>query len=788
MNNVYYRDKFYLFYFIGFLLILVLPLASFAPLMHPPSFAKSIVFRIILSVLILVFVYQILFKKQIRGFDELKKEILNKKSLVFIPFWLLVLYGLIILLSTLFSLEPQFSFFGSPYRGGGSLTFSFYIIFSVLVFFIINKRDWIRLWNLSFGIGLIVASIGIIQKFGLFSKYIMSYSWQPVSTMGGPIFLALYLLLLSFLCLSFGLNTKNKLRYFYFFCLIVYISAILITANRASFIGLSIGLLFYLFFYPASDFKKRLWLRGSVVLILFLIILSVLALRNSPQSVENLSNNKLFGVLFQRSWDIVGNLSVDRIIASRASGWIVGLNGLKERPILGYGPENFSIAFDKYYDPSLPGISKGPGGTSWWDRAHNFMLDISVTAGIPALIIYLLIIGFIFFIFQKLKKTSQDNIILHGIQATFIGYLIADFFSFDVFSTYLVFFLLISYCLSLIYEKIKGDKNIEEINEKRRFFNKPSALSYVAISILAVITILFIGSYNLKPLEINKKINIANILKSQQKYDQSLMMINNILDSRSILDSYVYLNYIDILNYSVVNLSNQDASKRLELIKKTVDILEKSIEIRPYYTRNWLFYGSFLNQLANEDNSLNKEKKEELVEKAYSAIEKAYEFSPKRQEVSLAWAKINFINGKYEEAEKEALNCVNLNPDLSDCWWQKALVEIELNKTDEAAKSLDQAARLGYSLTSQKSVSQLINAYTKIAQETNDLKYFKILADLYKTLIEYDYNNFQNHASLAFIYMRLEDYENARKEAYIVLELSPESKPNVDAFLKSLPD
>jgi len=47
---------------------------------------------------------------------------------------------------------------------------------------------------------------------------------------------------------------------------------------------------------------------------------------------------------------------------------------------------SISIAFDKYYDPSLFKITSS-NNLVWWDRAHNFIFDIGVTAGIPALMI-----------------------------------------------------------------------------------------------------------------------------------------------------------------------------------------------------------------------------------------------------------------------------------------------------------------------------------------------------------------------------------------------------------------
>ena len=115
-------------------------------------------------------------------------------------------------MATIFSLEPSFSLWGSPYRGGGFLSYSFYIIFAVLAFFILRSRDWEKVWIGAFLTGIAVSFIAIFQKFGLFSETLFSYDYRPVSTLGGANFLALYLLLLSFLALSFSIQKIGKIK------------------------------------------------------------------------------------------------------------------------------------------------------------------------------------------------------------------------------------------------------------------------------------------------------------------------------------------------------------------------------------------------------------------------------------------------------------------------------------------------------------------------------------------------------------------------------------------------
>ena len=69
----------------------------------------------------------------------------------------------------------------------------------------------------------------------------------------------------------------------------------------------------------------------------------------------------------------------------------------KERPIFGWGPENFSIALEKHYLPQFE---------VWYDRAHNVFFDYLTQTGILGLLSYLGI--FATFYWQFFSKTRLN--------------------------------------------------------------------------------------------------------------------------------------------------------------------------------------------------------------------------------------------------------------------------------------------------------------------------------------------------------------------------------------------
>jgi len=778
------KSKFYFFYLIGFCLILALPLLNLPPTFSPPDWGKTIVFRIVLSILIFLFIWQVLIKRENFSFNFGQAKIG--------VYLLLALLG-IFFLATVFSLDRNFSFWGNPYRSGGFLNFAFYIIFAILAFLILRKSDWQKIWDFAIFIGILVSLVAIFQWKGLFSQILVPFSERPPSTVGNPIFLAIYLLLLTFSTLSFLIKERNRVKkFFYLISLFLFVFvAVFITLTRAAIIGLAIGFLWFFFAYP----KKLILLKTFLGIILILGVYGIYYLNTAPQFPQFIQENRILR-------DVASRVSIKAGLSDpRISGWKVAKQAIMERPILGYGPENFAIGFDKYYDPALPKIQQDPYmHSSWWDRAHNFVFDIGVTAGIPALIIYLSLFWILFWKLQRLKNQHQSTqisinqcLIAHGVQATFLAYLTANFFSFDVFSTYLILFLLISYSLHLIAESNPegeslvpygaGPENTPKSKSNQPGFNGKTLAKKISSIIikwrkpilifLLVILVWFIWNFNIKPFQINSQINRADILVENGRCDLALKKMEEILPKRTFLDAYLRLEYVDIL----IKCKEKMPENSLELVKKGINLMEEAIKIQPYHTSNYIVLGSLIDFLM--DNEKNIEIKKNLKTEADSYFEKAYKLSPKRQEVFIEWIKSDLIAGEYQKAKEKAQRCIELNENLSDCWWLMGINYIYLGEKEKAKENIKIAEKKGFSVNSENSLLKLAKVYVDIGD-------YKELLGIYQKLVNLKPDNPAYHISLAIVYKELADFENAKKEIKKALELAPEIKEEAEDFLKKL--
>jgi tetratricopeptide (TPR) repeat protein len=118
--------------------------------------------------------------------------------------------------------------------------------------------------------------------------------------------------------------------------------------------------------------------------------------------------------------------------------------GVKERPILGWGQDNFSYVFAKYYDPKMYAQEQ------WFDRTHNVFFDWLIAGGLLGLLSYLGLFFALIYVLWRKTVLHTDNIVFDVLEKSVIsGLLVAYFvhnvFIFDNLASYILFFILLAY-------------------------------------------------------------------------------------------------------------------------------------------------------------------------------------------------------------------------------------------------------------------------------------------------------------------------------------------------------
>jgi Flp pilus assembly protein TadD len=454
---------------------------------------------------------------------------------------------------------------------------------------------------------------------------------------------------------------------------------------------------------------------------------------------------------------------------ARFSAWNISLKAAQERPILGWGAENFSIAFDKHYDPTLP-ILKAESG-SWWDRAHSLFFDTIIQFGLAGLVAYAFFFGAWFWQLTKIKNNNSGlhtSFIFeaHALQATLIAYLTADLFSFDSFSTYIMVFFLAGYSMHLI--AISAASMPQAARRGAPLWQKG------LLVLLLVSTGWFLWQENINILFINEKINTALTLATQRQCDQATAMMDTVMSEHSFLDVYARTEYINMMRNCTIFYPEKSAL----YADKGVTIMKEAVVIRPLSSRLWIFLGSFTTVQASQQQDANK--KNELLNEAKIYLAKADALSPNRQETFIEQAKTDMISGDYQHMNISATTCTTLYPTVNDCYWLKGISQIYLGNLDQAQQDMAAAQKLAFDTTDIFALHQLISAYTYT-------KRYQELAATYEKIISLRPQTAQYHSSLALVYKILGEYKKARQEALKFLQLTPEAKDEVQEFLQGLP-
>jgi len=769
-NNNYFKENHQNIIFWVVCFILFLPIVILPPNFQPSDWTRVILFKIILTSLIAWLAYRFFYKKDI-------SLSLPKKGLVFyLPLFTLFAYFIFLILSTIFSQDSLFSVFGSPARAGGLLNLLFFFVFVVFIAIFIKGEFWDRLIKINFIAGVLASLLAIVQYFGLFGNIFLGFETGATpSFLGNSTFLAIYTLFLAFSSFTFFLleeQKKKKLIYGGLFLLFLF--TIFVSGSRAAYIGILIGFTFYFLFYPKELIesqnklikwitKKRLSIFKIAFVIFMLLILSLVAYVNItpkfPVFIEN--NEKLSYFIHNRlSFKTVAK----DLAGTRLSAWKITTNAIKEKPILGWGPENFHIGFEKYFDPTLPPSLQ----RLWWDRPHNVFLETAVNYGIIALILYITFWIVLLWQLQKIKRAEKDadyrvenTLRAHGVQATFIGYLIVLFFNFDSFSTYLISFFFIGYAFYLISSKT--EKIII------RPFVKSVPFKKIFIVIFLVIISLFFWFWNIKPLYFNEKMVFTKNLSESKQCKKAFQSANNTDWSKSgIIRPYTALDYSDVVR----SCTFAEPDKEVEYSKKAISLLKTASQLQTKYSRTWFFMGAFTNVLAAREG--NKDNKNKILAEARNHLNKAIELSPKRQEFFLEMEKNYLLAEDYKTMEKMAKDCIKIDSNRGECYWYLGIAQIFMGDQQNGKKNIE-FSKKNYG---DPSYLQLGIAYISQKNYIEAAKAYEILASIYPKNASY-------HATLALLHKETGNFERARGEAVRVFELQPENQETVP-FIKLL--
>ena len=693
----------------------------FPSLFFPYITGKNFAFRILVELLFAGWLFMALRDASYRP----------RRSLLLLA---VTVFAVVVALADVFSVNSHKSIWSNYERMEGLVTILhlagyFVVAASVLT----TEKLWERFWQVSLGAAAVASLYALAQVVGWFP---MHQGDRPEATLGNATYLAGYLLFNFFIALYYTLRSRGGsiLPWVYGGLALLFAVCVYLTATRGAMLGLlgGLGLAALIMVLFARDHRRlRLIAAGGLAAVIVLAGTVALA-RNTDFVRENHVLGRLSSISIQ-----------NEDAQTRFLIWNMAWQGFKEKPLLGWGQENFNFVFNTHYDPRLYSRE------TWFDRVHNIFLDWLVAGGALGLLAYL---GLYAAALWTLWRRGGGLLLVERAALTGLiaAYAIHNFFVFDNIVSYLLFFSLLAYIAvrsSAAAPPLFGARTLDSGTANR-----------VVAPALVVLMLFALYALNVKGLLVAR--DIVQGLKQQEGGLQvNLAQFEQALARDSFGAQEVREQLATVAN----RLASLDADPALK--QQFFDLaraeMQKQIDAVPDDARFQLFMASLLDTWQQYDAAI-------------PYLESALQLSPRKQ-VTFFEIGSNLLNqGREADALVAFKAAYELEPRFSDAAILYAVGAIYARQPALAEDILQE--RFG---TNTVSDSRLLQAYTRMGQ-------FGKLRQLWEGRAAAEPGNWQYRVQLAAVYLALGERSRSIAELQKAIELNPEFKAQGERFIEEI--
>ena len=642
----------------------------------------------------------------------------------------LLIFVVIIGVADVFGYNPYKSFCSNFERMEGWIGLAHLFMYFIVAGTMLSTSNlWKRFLQTIVVVSLIEAIYGFVQLAG---KITINQGGDRLDgTFGNATYLAVFMLGSVFITAFLLLRERwsKWMQGVYGVVMLIQLYVLYSTATRGAIVGLFAGVLVFLALVAIFD-KERIQLRkwSRIALASIAVLVFAFVLMKNTNFVQNSNTlSRIASISFSE-------------LKTRSMVWNMALKGFTERPILGYGQENFNFVFNKHYDPRMYAQEQ------WFDRTHNILFDWLVAGGILGLLSYLSILfAFIFSVWNdsessllkkivnKFKTNTHIEHLSFSEKSLLIGFLAAYFvqnlFVFDNLGSYILFFTLLAYAHFLTARSMPGYLNRKmELNGNAR-----QVVSVVVV--LAVIFSLYFA--NIKPIMAGRALIGA---LSAREANSKMEYFKKAISYGTFADSEIR----EQLPQTAISVSKSgvDVSLKREFFELAKAELQKQIDQTGGKDARYLFFmGNFFYSYGYYDL-------------ADTYLSQALELSPLKQSILFQYGASLVERGKYEEAFDVFKKAYDIYPAPGTPLDLYALAAVYVRKDDLVEQLL--VPEYGTVL---RRDDMFIEAYYKTKQ------YDKVIA-IWKLKVESNPEDSKNYIGLGAAYLS----DNQRQKAIEVIQ------------------
>jgi cytochrome c-type biogenesis protein CcmH/NrfG/O-antigen ligase len=736
---------------------IILPFIVSASMFFPYITGKNFTFRIVVEILLAAWILLALLDARYRPRFS----------------WILaslVLFVAVVGMAFLLGANPFKSFWSNFERMEGYITILHLFAYFIVASTILNtEKLWNIFWYSTLGASVLVIFTALDPVF----KVLPDVTSIPRidARFGNPIYLAVYSLFHIFIALVLMARWRGThwhqviLGVVAFFHVIVMV----LTLTRGTVLGFVGGALVTAFLIAVLERERKI-LRAVAIgslLAVVAIVGTLYAIKDTDWAKDTPVINRFTQISLTSG-----------TVNARFMNWGMAWEGVKERPVLGWGQDNYEYVFSKHYDPYMYGEEP------WFDRTHNVIFDWLIAAGFAGLIAYLLlplsVLMHLWVLNPRENRWSLRSLIsIEAIRAlvrkrdhTFgateralwtgliVAYLLHNLAVFDNIISYTLFFSLLAYIHWRVSDKREpmfGDLAVRK-----------ETVMAVVLPIVIVVTGLLVYYVNVPGIRTSQ--TLISALIPQQQLPNGQVVQNS---PEMILEAYKRALAFDQLGRQEVReqlaqmaanmqrAENVEEGTRQAFRELALTEMQREIERNPDSARLWLFMGTLHANTGALDD-------------AEQAFRRAVELTPRKQSAIFQLGEVRLIQGDTEEAYELFRQAFELAPEYDEARRLYALLLIRTGRDKEAVDLLTE--RFG---TAGVDDDRLIREWANVGR-------YDVVADALERRVANDPTDIQQRVSLAAAYREL----GRRDEAIAILEEviaeNPEYSEQLEAFIKEV--
>ncbi|MBU1203313.1 O-antigen ligase family protein [Patescibacteria group bacterium] len=703
---------------------LLMPIIFFLPLFISSDFyfpfigPRNFLFRIMVTVILGLYLF--LFIRQPKKYKPLKSNILVAYLVL----------AFILTVSSLINRDFLFSFWSNYERMDGLVT-----LYHLLAFFVVilglyyRKKGWLLLLRTTVFVSFLVSFVALGQFFN-FGFFFAQESGRVSAFFGNPAYLATYALFHFFFALYFFLKERLSILRFelvsfyildillifslfsnivgsdsnifsflknfmmamffiipqiflnincyyqdkkikkisskYYFLVIAFLNflAIFYSQTRGVIVGLGLAVLFVLFFLLLSKKVSTQYKRISALSLLLLLVMTTVFFvsRDSKYIQQTPTLGRIASISIN-----------DTTTQSRILTWSASLHGLVEKPVLGWGEENYYKVFNKYFPTE---ILRESDSRVWFDRPHNIFIQYAISGGLLGLLAYLSIFIFAFkSLYLYYKKTNDIQTFLL-FSSLIIAYLVQNFFVFDSLNSYIPLVLFLAIIIFISHKENK-------INFDLQF---PKRRPYLP-AILVFILVISLGVYLTVPRAMANR-NFFTVFSKMRYQDVFSFSYQNHLDFIEHINKYylgkfegrqLYGEYVENL-LSKDNIYINDRQKALNLAEEQLLLNWQS---QPASVRSDSFLINLYLKAGYEINPLYNQKNIDFINKVLP-------YSPSRTRLYYALGNSYIGVGNYPEAVAQFERARDMSPYIFESYFHLLVAYLYAGDLEAASQLVAQ--------------------------------------------------------------------------------------------------